>query len=49
MFVVKNKELFKLNSNILGFSTRYDNDFHLPSEKLNLLYQIPWKSLTGNE
>jgi len=27
MFVVKNRDLFKLNSDIHGFSTRYDNDF----------------------
>jgi hypothetical protein len=35
-FVVKNRDLFKLNSDIHGFSTRYDNDFHLPSAKLKL-------------
>jgi hypothetical protein len=37
MFVVKNRNLFTLNSIIHGFSTRYDNDFHLPSAKLKLL------------
>jgi len=36
MFVVKNRDLFKLNSDIHGLSTRYDNDFHLPSVKLKL-------------
>jgi len=36
MFVVKNKDLCKLNSDIHGFSTRYDNDFNLPSAKLKL-------------
>jgi hypothetical protein len=36
MFVVKNRNLFKLNSDIHGFSTRYNNDFHLPSAKLKL-------------
>jgi hypothetical protein len=36
MFVVKNRSLFKLNSHIHGFSTRYNNDFHLPSAKLKL-------------
>jgi histidinol phosphatase-like PHP family hydrolase len=36
MFVVKNRKLFKLNSDIHGFGRRYDNDFHLPSAKLNL-------------
>jgi hypothetical protein len=35
MFVVENRNLFKLNSDIHGFSTRY-NDFHLPSAKLKL-------------
>jgi hypothetical protein len=34
MFVVTDRNLFKLNSDIHGFSTRYDNDFHLPSAKL---------------
>jgi hypothetical protein len=37
MFVVRNRILFKLNSDIHGFSTRYDNDFQLPSAKLKLL------------
>jgi hypothetical protein len=36
MFVVKNRNLFKLNSDIHGFSTRYDNNFHLPSANLKL-------------
>jgi len=36
MFVVKNRDLFKLNSVIHGFCKRYDNDFHLPSAKLKL-------------
>jgi hypothetical protein len=36
MFVVKNRSLFKLISDIHGFRTRYDNDFHLPSAKLKL-------------
>jgi hypothetical protein len=36
MFVVKSRNLFKLNSDIHGFSTRYNNDFHLSSAKLKL-------------
>jgi len=36
MFVVKNRDLFKLNSDIHGLNTRHDNDFHLPSAKLKL-------------
>jgi len=31
MFVVKNRDLFKLNSDIHKTSTRYNNDCHLPS------------------
>jgi hypothetical protein len=31
-----NRNLFTLNSDIHGFSTRYANDFHLPSAKLKL-------------
>jgi hypothetical protein len=36
MFVVKNRDLFKLNSDIHGLNTRHDNDFQLPSAKLKL-------------
>jgi hypothetical protein len=36
MFVVKNRDLFKLNSDIHGLNTRYDKDFHLPSANLKL-------------
>jgi hypothetical protein len=36
MFVVRNRELFKLNSDIHYIETRYNNDFHLPSTQLNL-------------
>jgi hypothetical protein len=44
MFVVKNRNLFKLNSNIHGFRTRYDNDFHLPSAKLKLFQKVVFYS-----
>ena len=37
MFVVKNRELFRLNSDIHYFATRYNNNFHLPSTQLTLL------------
>jgi len=33
---VKNKELFKSNSDIHHIETRYNNDLHLPSTQLNL-------------
>jgi len=36
MFVVKNRELFKSNSNIHHIGTRSNNDLHLPSTQLNL-------------
>jgi len=36
MFVVKNRDLFKLNSDIHKISARYNNDFHLPSEQSTL-------------
>ena len=36
MFVVKNRELFNLNSDIHYFATRYNNNFHLPSAQLTL-------------
>jgi hypothetical protein len=36
MFVVKNRNMFKLNSDIHGYNARYYNDFHLPSANLKL-------------
>jgi len=36
MFVVKNRESFKLNSDIHHIATRYNNNFHLPSTQLTL-------------
>jgi len=36
MFVVINRDLFKLNSDIHKISTRYNNDFHLPSAQSKL-------------
>jgi hypothetical protein len=36
MFVVKNRDLFELNSDIHKISIRYNNDFHLPSAQLKL-------------
>jgi hypothetical protein len=41
MFVVENRSFFfKLNSDINGFSTRYDNDLHLPATNLNLFQKV---------
>jgi len=36
MFAVKNRELFKSNSDIHHIGTRYNNDLYLPSTQLNL-------------
>jgi hypothetical protein len=36
MFVVENKDLFKLNSDIHIIGTRHNNDFHLPSAQSKL-------------
>jgi len=36
MFVVKNRDLFILNSDIHKISTPYSNDLHLPSAQLKL-------------
>jgi hypothetical protein len=39
IFVVKNRELFKLNSDIHHIETRHNNDFHMPSTQLNLFQE----------
>jgi hypothetical protein len=36
MFVVTNRDLFELNSDIHKISTKYNNDLHLPSAQLKL-------------
>jgi hypothetical protein len=36
MFVVKNRDLFKLNSDIHNIGKRHNNDFHLPSAQSKL-------------
>jgi len=36
MFVVENRDLFELNSDIHKISTRYNNDLHMPSAQLKL-------------
>jgi hypothetical protein len=45
MFVVKNRDLFKLNSDIRKISTRYNNDFHLPSSQPKLFQK--WVFCSG--
>jgi hypothetical protein len=34
MFVVKNKDLFKTNSDIHSFNTRFNHDLHIPVANL---------------
>jgi hypothetical protein len=36
MFVVKNRDLFKVNSDIHNISARHNNDFHLPPTQSKL-------------
>jgi hypothetical protein len=36
MFISKNRNLFKYNSEIRGISTGYNSDLHLPSAALTL-------------
>jgi hypothetical protein len=36
IFVVKNRDLFRLNSDIHNIGTRHNNDFHLPSAQSKL-------------
>jgi hypothetical protein len=40
MFVVKNRDLFKLNSDIHNICKRHNNDFHLPSAQSKLFQKV---------
>jgi hypothetical protein len=44
MFVVKNKELFKMNSDVHNFSTRSNHDLHLPMANLTVFQNGVWYS-----
>jgi hypothetical protein len=44
MVVVKNTDLFKLNSNIHNIGTRHNNDFHLPSAQSKLFQKVVFYS-----
>jgi hypothetical protein len=37
MFVVKNKDIFKMNSDIHSFNTRFNHDLHIPIANLAVL------------
>ena len=45
MFVVKNRELFELNSDIHHIGTRHNNDLHLPSTHLNLFQGVYYSGI----
>jgi hypothetical protein len=44
MFVVKNKELFKMNSDVHNFNTRSSYDLHLPTANLTVFQKGVWYS-----
>jgi hypothetical protein len=44
MFVVKNKELFKMNSDVHNFNTRSNYDLHLPAANLTIFQNGVWYS-----
>jgi len=37
LFVVKNRELFRPNSDVQNINTRYNSDLHLPIENVTIL------------
>ena len=44
MFVVKNKDFFKTNSDIHNFNTRSNNDLHIPVANLTVFQKGVWYS-----
>jgi hypothetical protein len=44
MFVVKNKDSFKTNSNIHSFNTRSNHDLHIPIANLAVFQKGVWYS-----
>ena len=42
MFVVKNKDSFKTNSNIHSFNTRFNHDLHIPVANLAVFQKGVW-------
>jgi len=44
MFVVKNKDLFKTNSDVHSFNTRAHYDFHIPPANLTVFQNGVWHS-----
>ena len=46
MFVVKNKDSFKTNSDIHSFNTRFNHDLHIPIANLAVFQKGVWYSGT---
>jgi hypothetical protein len=44
MFVVKNKDFFKTNSDVHSFNTRSNHDLHFPVAKLTVFQKGVWYS-----
>ena len=44
MFFVKNKDLFKNNSDVHSFNTRSDYDLHIPAANLTAFQNREWYS-----
>ena len=44
IFVVKNKDLFKTNSDIHSFNTRFNHDLHIPTANLAAFQKGAWYS-----
>ena len=46
MFVVKNKDSFKTNSDIHSFNKRFNHDLHIPIANLAVFQKAVWYSGT---
>jgi hypothetical protein len=44
MFIVKNKDFFKPNSDIQHFNTRSNDDLHIPIANLTAFQKVLWYS-----
>jgi len=42
MFVVKNKDFFKMNSDVHSFNTRFHYDLHIPAANLAVFQKGVW-------
>ena len=49
MFVVKNKDSFKTNSDIHSFNTRFHHDLHIPVANLAVFQKGVWYEYSGTK